>query len=275
MQNDVASRRIKKGECPDCGQKTHKISLLKRKKEPITEPGKVIAGRCLLCNPLEGYMVRPFNATASKKNNGMNHHLVSDQRQRRQTMVVPESNVSRAQSRGREQSRGRAQSRGRERPSISDALGDFGRVNSMNLGINLEDSDDNSDTNDNDMQAVATPASSSDGRRRASVHMRAAVMAAPSSSPDQQHQRNQQKRNVRRGGSGRSAAMAAITDPIQNSETPNSSVSSADYQRRRGSMFPTSTQQRPRPNRIIQPKYSTSFDITSAGTNAYDSFLQK
>mmetsp|Transcript_23872 Transcript_23872/g.35286 ORF Transcript_23872/g.35286 Transcript_23872/m.35286 type:complete len:1118 (-) Transcript_23872:21-3374(-) len=55
---NLTERRLKKGECPTCGNKTHKIGLFK-KKTALSIEGSCLYGRCLLCNPLEGYMQRP------------------------------------------------------------------------------------------------------------------------------------------------------------------------------------------------------------------------
>jgi len=49
-QAELAQFRIKKGLCPTCGQKTHKINVLTRKRVPLTIQGKCLAGTCLKCN---------------------------------------------------------------------------------------------------------------------------------------------------------------------------------------------------------------------------------
>ena len=59
-QRNLAERRHKKGECPSCGNKTHKIGLF-GKRTPLTVEGLSLYGRCLLCNPVEGYARRPQN----------------------------------------------------------------------------------------------------------------------------------------------------------------------------------------------------------------------
>ena len=49
-QAELAQFRSKKGLCPTCGQKTHKINVLTRKRVPLTIEGKCLAGTCLTCN---------------------------------------------------------------------------------------------------------------------------------------------------------------------------------------------------------------------------------
>ena len=51
-QAELAQFRIKKGLCPTCGQKTHKINVLTRKRVPLTIEGKCLAGTCLNCNQI-------------------------------------------------------------------------------------------------------------------------------------------------------------------------------------------------------------------------------
>ena len=51
-QAELAQFRIKKGLCPTCGQKTHKINVLTRKRVPLTIEGKCLAGTCLKCNQI-------------------------------------------------------------------------------------------------------------------------------------------------------------------------------------------------------------------------------
>ncbi|KAL7541290.1 hypothetical protein ACHAXR_010895 [Thalassiosira sp. AJA248-18] len=54
-------QRIKRGECPTCRRKTHKVSRFpfgSTKREPLTVEGEVINGHCLRCRPVEGYMRR-------------------------------------------------------------------------------------------------------------------------------------------------------------------------------------------------------------------------
>ena len=48
---EMANSRIERGECPDCGLKTHRIGRFKKPK-PLTVPGYVMNGLCLLCNPI-------------------------------------------------------------------------------------------------------------------------------------------------------------------------------------------------------------------------------
>ena len=50
--DNLRSQRIKRGECPTCQRKTHKVSRFKNKREPLTVDGEVVNGICLLCNPL-------------------------------------------------------------------------------------------------------------------------------------------------------------------------------------------------------------------------------
>jgi hypothetical protein len=61
----LSQRRIWRGECPTCGNRTHKIDMV-GKKTPLTVEGVCIHGRCLLCHPLEGYQSRPELAPASE-----------------------------------------------------------------------------------------------------------------------------------------------------------------------------------------------------------------
>ena len=51
-QAELAQFRVKKGLCPTCGQKTHKINVLTRKRVPLTIEGKCLAGTCLNCNQI-------------------------------------------------------------------------------------------------------------------------------------------------------------------------------------------------------------------------------
>ena len=48
----LRDQRIKRGECPTCQRKTHKISRFRGKREPLTIEGEVVDGICLHCNPL-------------------------------------------------------------------------------------------------------------------------------------------------------------------------------------------------------------------------------
>lgn len=50
--NKAASRRVKRGECPACGAKLFKNSMLGKKKTPLTIPGQSLNGRCLFCFPI-------------------------------------------------------------------------------------------------------------------------------------------------------------------------------------------------------------------------------
>ncbi|KAL7539534.1 hypothetical protein ACHAWF_006440 [Thalassiosira exigua] len=50
-------QRIKRGECPTCRRKTHKVSRFpfgSSKREPLTVEGEVHNGQCLRCTPKEG-----------------------------------------------------------------------------------------------------------------------------------------------------------------------------------------------------------------------------
>ncbi len=49
--NQMRERRLKRGECVTCGTKCFKKTLFKS--TPITEDGKVLNGRCLICHPLD------------------------------------------------------------------------------------------------------------------------------------------------------------------------------------------------------------------------------
>lgn len=48
-RDELIKKRQRSGECPTCGQKCFKKKLFKL--EPITLDGKVLNGRCLVCNP--------------------------------------------------------------------------------------------------------------------------------------------------------------------------------------------------------------------------------
>eukprot|EP00581_Thalassiosira_minuscula_P020157 CAMPEP_0183719698 /NCGR_PEP_ID=MMETSP0737-20130205/12521_1 /TAXON_ID=385413 /ORGANISM="Thalassiosira miniscula, Strain CCMP1093" /LENGTH=741 /DNA_ID=CAMNT_0025949433 /DNA_START=250 /DNA_END=2475 /DNA_ORIENTATION=- len=48
-RDELVEKRNRNGQCPTCGQKCFKKKLFKS--EPITVPGKVLKGRCLVCNP--------------------------------------------------------------------------------------------------------------------------------------------------------------------------------------------------------------------------------
>lgn len=58
-------QRIKRGECPTCQRKTHKISRFRGKREPLTVEGEVVNGICLNCNPLTKSSSRPPPTAAS------------------------------------------------------------------------------------------------------------------------------------------------------------------------------------------------------------------
>ena len=49
---ELANRRIRKGERPTCGQKCFGKKLFKFKSKPLTIEGKVLKGQCLVCKPL-------------------------------------------------------------------------------------------------------------------------------------------------------------------------------------------------------------------------------
>ena len=61
-RRNLSQRRIKRGECPTCGIRTHKIGMF-GKKTPLTIQGDCVYGRCLRCKPVEGYQIRPPVAT--------------------------------------------------------------------------------------------------------------------------------------------------------------------------------------------------------------------
>lgn len=48
-RDELVERRHRAGQCPTCGQKIFEKKYFKKK--PITVPGKVLEGRCLVCNP--------------------------------------------------------------------------------------------------------------------------------------------------------------------------------------------------------------------------------
>ena len=50
----IPNARIERGECPDCGLKTHRIGRFKKPK-PLTVPGYVSNGICLRCYPITTY----------------------------------------------------------------------------------------------------------------------------------------------------------------------------------------------------------------------------
>ncbi|KAL9188497.1 hypothetical protein ACHAXT_006875 [Thalassiosira profunda] len=60
-------QRIKRGECPTCRRKTHKVSRFpfgNTRREPLTVEGEVLNGHCLRCKPAQGYTTRGVHATA-------------------------------------------------------------------------------------------------------------------------------------------------------------------------------------------------------------------
>lgn len=57
-KKSLSERRKKRGECPTCGNRTHKIGMF-GKKTPLTVEGACVLGRCLRCHPIEGYQIRP------------------------------------------------------------------------------------------------------------------------------------------------------------------------------------------------------------------------
>jgi hypothetical protein len=65
-KKNLASRRFKKGECPTCGNKTHKVGFF-GKRIALTIEGQSLYGRCLLCHPVEGYAKRPDQPGSSKQ----------------------------------------------------------------------------------------------------------------------------------------------------------------------------------------------------------------
>lgn len=65
-KKNLAQRRIKQGRCPTCGTKTHKVGFF-GKKTALTVEGQALYGRCLICEPVEGYVKRP-------QYNGLNHY---------------------------------------------------------------------------------------------------------------------------------------------------------------------------------------------------------
>jgi hypothetical protein len=48
----IRQQRVKRGECPTCHRKTHKVSRFRNKREPLTVEGEVVNGICLRCLPL-------------------------------------------------------------------------------------------------------------------------------------------------------------------------------------------------------------------------------
>jgi len=48
---EMKELRLKRGECPTCGERCYKKSLFKQ--TPITIHGRVLNGRCLICKPLQ------------------------------------------------------------------------------------------------------------------------------------------------------------------------------------------------------------------------------
>ena len=57
-RKNLGARRMKKGQCPTCGNQTHKVGFF-GKRTALTIEGTCLYGRCLLCNPVEGYARRP------------------------------------------------------------------------------------------------------------------------------------------------------------------------------------------------------------------------
>ena len=56
-KKNLASRRFKKGECPTCGNKTHKVGFF-GKRIALTIEGQSRSGQCLLCNPVADKFAR-------------------------------------------------------------------------------------------------------------------------------------------------------------------------------------------------------------------------
>jgi len=46
----LRQQRLKRGECPTCQRKTHKVSRFRNKRDPLTVEGEVVNGICLRCN---------------------------------------------------------------------------------------------------------------------------------------------------------------------------------------------------------------------------------
>jgi hypothetical protein len=49
LEDKLRQQRLKRGECPTCHRKTHKVSRFRNKREPLTVEGEVINGICLHC----------------------------------------------------------------------------------------------------------------------------------------------------------------------------------------------------------------------------------
>ena len=67
-KKNLSSRRFKKGECPTCGNKTHKVGFF-GKRIALTIEGQSRSGQCLLCNPVvDRFAMRPEGGGGSIQN---------------------------------------------------------------------------------------------------------------------------------------------------------------------------------------------------------------
>eukprot|EP00578_Thalassiosira_sp_NH16_P003703 CAMPEP_0181136718 /NCGR_PEP_ID=MMETSP1071-20121207/33321_1 /TAXON_ID=35127 /ORGANISM="Thalassiosira sp., Strain NH16" /LENGTH=345 /DNA_ID=CAMNT_0023223423 /DNA_START=332 /DNA_END=1366 /DNA_ORIENTATION=- len=83
-----SEQRIKRGECPHCRRKTHRVSRNKllpfgtTKREPLTVEGEVANGRCLRCDPIIG-------GSSNARRNGVKNNRRSARPAIPDTLEVP------------------------------------------------------------------------------------------------------------------------------------------------------------------------------------------
>jgi hypothetical protein len=100
-KKNTAARRMRKGECPTCGAKTHKVNLF-GKRTALSIDGIVLYGQCLICHPIEGYTVRPQSSAQNphlyhpqqqqlqQQQQQYQHQIMTEQlQQQQQLMIVP------------------------------------------------------------------------------------------------------------------------------------------------------------------------------------------
>mmetsp|Transcript_23107 Transcript_23107/g.48338 ORF Transcript_23107/g.48338 Transcript_23107/m.48338 type:complete len:219 (-) Transcript_23107:88-744(-) len=69
---DIKLERIKKGECAECGMKTHNIAKMSNTRKPLTNDS-VLDGRCLVCKPIVvGTAIIPTSPGSLNENNSGN-----------------------------------------------------------------------------------------------------------------------------------------------------------------------------------------------------------
>ena len=70
-------QRIKRGECPNCRRKTHKVSRWgKKRREPLTIDGEVDNGNCLQCKPILSSPTRPKGVGQQQQPPAIHRYIV-------------------------------------------------------------------------------------------------------------------------------------------------------------------------------------------------------